>query len=246
MRLTDHVHLVGGGGLAFGLSDELDSHVYAIDGGHELALIDAGAGRGIDAIVEHMRADGLAPQRLRYLLLTHAHADHAGGAAEVREQFGVDVLASAATGAYLSAGDEERISLAQAKRGGYYPSSYRFRACPVAGTLAEGDRVAVGELSLEVLETPGHCSGGVSFLLNDGGCRVLFTGDTVFHGGKILLTGVWDCDSQQYMASLRKLAALEVDVLLPGHLSIALSGGGGHLRRAAEALDRLAMPPNIL
>ena len=44
MRLTRSVYLVGGGTLAFGLSDDYDCHVYVIDGGEEMALVDAGAG----------------------------------------------------------------------------------------------------------------------------------------------------------------------------------------------------------
>jgi hydroxyacylglutathione hydrolase len=246
MRLTDHVYLVGGGSLGFGLSDDYDCNVYLLDGGEEMALIDAGAGMGMEAIVERIRFDGLDPQRLRHLLLTHAHADHAGGSAFWRESFGLEVSASSAAGDYIAAGDESRISLDIAKRGGFYPANYRFRACDIARVLSEGDCLAVGALSLRVLETSGHCSGMLSFLVEDAGRRILFSGDTIFHGGKILISNLWDCDVPQYAASIRKLAGVEVDALLPGHLAIALTGGANHIRRAADALDRMTMPPNII
>jgi hydroxyacylglutathione hydrolase len=246
MRLTGRVYLVGGGDLAFGLSHGSDCHVYAIDGGDEIALVDAGAGMTIEPIVERLRFDGLDPKRLRYLLLTHAHADHAGGAALWRERFGIDVAASPAAGGYLREGDEEGISLAVAKRGGFYPADYVFRACEVFRTLREGDAFACGDLSVQVLETPGHCSGMLSFLVDDHGRQCLFTGDTIFHGGKVLVSNLWDCNIQDYVASIRKLAQLEFDALLPGHLGIALSGGSSHVRRARDTVERLSMPPNII
>lgn len=47
MRLTPEVYLVGGGNFGFNLSDAFDSHVYIVDGGSELAMIDTGTGMGM-------------------------------------------------------------------------------------------------------------------------------------------------------------------------------------------------------
>lgn len=245
MRLSEHVCLVGSGSLGFGMSDEYDCHVYAIDGGTELALVDAGAGRTIEPILKNLRSDGLDPARLRRLLLTHAHADHAGAAAEWRARFGVEVAASAESAAYLRAGDESKISLDIARRAGSYPADYVFRPCEVARVLAEGDEVSIGNLSLRVFETPGHSSGMLAFLLNENGRRFLFTGDTVFHGGKVCFLYTWDCLIPPYAASLAKLAALEADALLPGHLAISLSGGSKHIRKANDYFERMLLPPSI-
>ena len=88
MRLTEHVYLVGGGLLGFGLSDDFDCHVYLIDGGSEMALVDAGAGITIEPILRNIAFDGLDPARLRNILLTHAHADHAGACRAWRDRFG--------------------------------------------------------------------------------------------------------------------------------------------------------------
>src|SRR2546429_3711323 len=60
----------------FGLSQDLDCKVYLINGVTEIALIDAGAGLELDHIVANIEADGLNLNKLRYVLLTHAHADH--------------------------------------------------------------------------------------------------------------------------------------------------------------------------
>lgn len=246
MRLSEKVYLIGGGTLGFGISHELDCHIYLIDGGREMALIDSGAGVTVEPILQNIRRDGLNPDRLKYLLLTHAHADHSGGAFEWHQRFGIAVAASKEAAEYVRNGDEEKISLAVAKRGGFYPKDYTFHACPVEHVLAEGDIFSVGDLELKVIETPGHCSGMLSFVLKEQNQLLLFDGDTVFHDGKLLITNVWDCNLQEYVSSVRKLVDLEVDALLPGHLTISLSQGARHIQKAWDTLQRLIVPPNII
>lgn len=246
MRLTERIYLVGGGRNGFGISEEFDCHVYLLNGGEEMALIDAGAGRTIDPILANIRFDGLDPDRLRYILLTHAHADHAGGAAEWNRRFGVEVAGSCQAAEYVRDGDERRISLDIAREAGFYPSDYVFQACPVSHVLAEGDTFRVGDLELRAVETPGHCSGMLSFLVRDGNRTALFSGDTVFHEGRLLVTNLWDCDLRQYVCSIEKLAGLDFDALLPGHQTIALAGGGYHARKAWDALRKMSIPPSII
>lgn len=246
MRLSERVYLVGGGTFGFGISDDLDCHVYLIDGGTELALIDAGAGVTIEPILENIRSDGLHPGRLKHLLLTHAHADHAGGAFFWQRQFGVEVVSSREAGSFLSKGDEERISLNVAKEAGVYPKEYVFQACPVQRTVSEGDRFRVGDVELTAIETPGHCSGMLSFLMQEGPRSVLFAGDTVFHDGRILMSNIWDCDLQAYVKSIERLSRYSIDALLPGHMAIAMKNGSKHIQKAYETFQKLAIPPNIL
>jgi hydroxyacylglutathione hydrolase len=246
MRLTERVHVVGGGTLGFGLSHELDCHVYLINGQTELALVDAGVGLQFDRIVENIQDDNLDLSKLKYLLLTHAHADHAGGCKQWKDRFGLRVLCSPEVRRFVCAGDESGISLTAAKAGGFYPPDYHFQSCPVDGELREGDVVSVGDCELGVLETPGHCRGMLSYLMTIHEKTHLFSGDTVFHGGRILLINVYDSDLQAYVASIQKLARLKVDVLLPGHLCVALGDGQAHIQKAADYLARMAVPPSIL
>lgn len=245
MRLTENIYLVGGGQAGFGISDEFDCHVYLLNGGSEMALIDAGAGRTIEPILQNIRFDGLDPGRLRYLLLTHAHADHAGAAAEWNDRFGLEVAASREAAEYVCDGDEGRISLDIARQGGFYPTDYVFQACPVNRLLTDGDILRVGNLEVHTVETPGHCSGMLSFLVKDGHKTALFAGDTVFHDGHLLISNLWDCDLRLYAHSIETLANLEFDALLPGHQAIVLSGGSRHVQKAWDALRKMSIPPNI-
>ena len=84
MQITDRIYLVGSGRMGFDLTDALDCHVWLLDGGDAYALVDAGAGRDVDQILDRVREDGLDPGRIGTVLLTHAHADHSGGAARGR------------------------------------------------------------------------------------------------------------------------------------------------------------------
>ena len=87
----------------------------------------------------------------------------------------------------------------------------------------------------------------LSYLVTVGHSTYLFSGDTIFHGGKILMTNVYDyCDFQQYVQSLHKLARLSVHALLPGHLCMVLGGGQAHIQKAIDCLTRMVLPPNIL
>jgi glyoxylase-like metal-dependent hydrolase (beta-lactamase superfamily II) len=247
VRLADRIHLVGSGSFGFDLTDPFDCHVYLLDGGDELALVDAGAGLAAEAILDNIRRDGLDPAQIRHLILTHAHGDHAGGAARLRRLLGEPtVYLSEARAEALRTADEEAISLGDAKRAGIYPADYRFEACPVDVELADGDEISVGRLVLRALETPGHADGHVSLLLDHEERRSLFAGDVIFHGGKVLLQAIHDCRLDALIGSLRRLRELEIDALFPGHLAFSLADGQRHIERANEVLDRLLVPEQMV
>lgn len=247
MKLTDRIHLVGSGTNGFDLTDAYDCHVYLVDGGDEMALIDVGAGMGAEAIVENVRKDGLDPDLIKHLVLTHGHGDHAGGAARMRRLLGgPTVHASGVIAESLRQGDEKAVSLDVAKLAGIYPTDYRLEPCPVDHELEEGATIQVGDLRLAVLDTPGHCDGHVSLVLDIGSRRILFAGDVVFFGGKILLQNIPDCRLGAQVHSLRKLRDLSVTALLPGHLTFSLVDGQRHIERANHALDRLLIPEQMV
>lgn len=247
MKLLDGVHLVGSGSLGFGLTDDYDCHVYLLDGGDELALVDVGAGMGAEQIIENVRREGFDPGRIQHLLLTHAHGDHAGGAARMRRLLDDPaVYLSGAVASYLREADEVGISLGPAKAAGIYPADYRFEACEVDVELVNGSRIEVGSLSVEAIDTPGHADGHVSFLFEHAGSRVLLAGDVIFFGGKVLLQAIHDCRLDALIRSLRTLRDLEVTALLPGHLTVALRDGQSHIERANEILDRLLIPEQLV
>lgn len=249
MRLTPDVALIGGGNFAFNLSAPLDCHIYLIDGGDELAIVDAGMGGpygDTGGILANAKADGFDLDRISTLLLTHYHADHAGGAADFRDQLGLTVRASPLAAQTLIAGDEETISLPFAKRAGFYPEDYLFRACPAEGSFVEGRSFNIGRLTVTPYDTPGHSAGHVSLLVEGGDRRYLIGGDLIFFGGTIIVQNIPDCSLQDYSASVLKMAQVPFDALLPGHLSISLRDGKRHIDTAARQFGQLMIPRNAV
>ncbi|HEX2111091.1 MAG TPA: MBL fold metallo-hydrolase [Gaiellaceae bacterium] len=247
MRLTPEAHLVGSGESGFGVSDPFDCHVYLLDGGSEAALVDAGIGSGVDAILANADATGLPRDRLRYVFLTHGHADHAGGAAALRERLpDVRVVASAEVAEWVATGDAEALSVEVGKRSDFYPADFRFRPCDVDVRVRDGDRVSVGELAVEVLETPGHADGHLAFLVEGRRGRTLFSGDLVFFGGEVSLANRWDCRIQAYAASMRTLRGARIEALLPGHHFVSLANGQRHIDAANRLFDRGFVPPSVV
>ncbi len=232
--------------MGFDLTDALDCHVYLIDGGEEYALVDAGAGRDVAQILALVRDDGLDPGRIRHILLTHAHADHAGGAAALRERLeDVTVAASVQTAGMVRDGKEETISLDVARRAGAYPEDYRFSPCDIDRELSEGDRYSVGDLDLEVLTTPGHSSDQMSFVLRQDHSVSVFSADTLFEGGRILLQDIWNCSLQDACRSVEKLHELSIDGFYPGHRSFSVQRGRAHVDAALLKIRQL-LPPDQL
>lgn len=248
MKLTDRISIVGSGALGFGLTDPFDCHVYLIDGGDELAIVDTGSGFGIDMIIDNVRRDGYDPGRVAHLILTHAHGDHAGGASRMLAALpGTPaVYLSREKAEALRTGDDVAVSIDIARTIGIYPPDYTLEPCRVDVELSEGSRIQVGDLSIEVIETPGHADGHVSLLFEEAGKRQLIVGDVVFFGGKILLQAIHDCRLDRMISSLRKLRGLEIDGLFPGHLTFALSAGQQHIERANQVLDKLLIPEQMV
>ncbi len=246
MKLSDHVYLVGGGDYGFNLTHRLDCHVYAIDAGDEIVLVDAGFGPATDEILEHMRTDGLDPARVSRIVITHYHADHAGGCAPMVRATGAELWAPAETADTIRVADGGPTGLEWAQSFGFYPADYVWEPCAVDHEFGDGDVIPAGGLRLEAIATPGHCAGHYVLRLEAGGHAYLFASDLVFWGGAIILQNVPDSNLQAYAASMNRVAELEFDALLPGHHMISMANGKRHVLAAAQDFNRIGLPRDLL
>lgn len=246
MRLTDRIHLVGSGEAGWALTDPLDSQVYLVTtvGGH--VLVDTGTGRSVDTILDAVRGDGLDPAGIGWILLTHAHADHAGGGSAWRRALpSVRIAASAETAPWLAAGDEEATSVDRARTAGLYPADYRLEPFEVDLALLADDVIRIGDLAFTAIASPGHAAGHLAFVVDVDDALTLFSGDALFPAGRILLQDTWDCDLQAALRSVERLADLGADRLLAGHLEPIVAAARPHFAAALERIARLAVPASI-
>jgi hydroxyacylglutathione hydrolase len=248
MRLTSDVLLVGGGAFTgFGLSADFDAHIYLLDGGSELALVDCGMGTeiGMERVLANVRADGLDPERITRLLLTHYHTDHASGSARYREALGLRTAFSAAERAALELPDHSRTSFLAAQEAGFFAKDFTYPACPVDDPLDDGDEFAVGHLRVRYITTPGHSAGHGSYLVTGPETTHLLAGDAVFAGGKLLLQATVDCNLRESLDSVLRLGDLRFGTLFPGHGPVVLRDATSHVQAAVTAINGLAVPPNL-
>jgi len=152
----------------------------------EVAVIDPGpddAGH-IDAIVgASMR------ERVRWVLLTHTHPDHAPGTKRLVKETGAEVLAFTK----------------KPKDGEVIPDR----------VIGEGATIEGTEFGLEVLHTPGHAPDHLCFFLEEE--RVLFTGDTVLDGMYSVVSPTRGGDMAVYVETLERLEKMRLSRLCPGH-----------------------------
>jgi glyoxylase-like metal-dependent hydrolase (beta-lactamase superfamily II) len=145
-----------------------------------------------DKVAEHCRARAL---EVRWILETHAHADHLSAAQHVKSTVGGEVaIGKGIRGVQQTF--KKLFGLGQE----FQPDGHQFDRL-----LNEGDELPLGECSVRVLATPGHTDDSVSFLIGD----AVFIGDTLFMPD----SGSARCDfpggdAAQLYRSVQKLYAL--------------------------------------
>ncbi len=240
-RLTEQVYLVGSGD--FGLSHYCDCNVYLLVGGDECALVDAGAGIGTDVVIDNIRSVIGDLSRLRYVLLTHAHADHAGGIHALKQATGVRVVASRVESELLAHGTPDETGLTQAVRGGIYPAGYTFTNVPGDIVVESGEALAVGRLNVVALVTPGHTLGSTCYLVTGAGDPMLFSGDEVSWGGLMRLINMPGSDLDDYRQGVQVLANRGIQALFPSHRMWTLKNGQGHVDKLIASFQGPSIPP---
>lgn len=145
-------------------------------------------------------AEGL---KVRYIVLTHAHFDHAGAVPEVKEATGAEIAFHA---------DERQAYFSVSEQAAFW--GFDAGAMPEPDVmLGEGDELKIGSTSLRVIHTPGHSAGGIC-LLGEG---AVFSGDTLFMGS-VGRTDFPGGSMEQIKKSFRRLMGLSPETLvLPGH-----------------------------
>jgi hydroxyacylglutathione hydrolase len=155
----------------------------------------------------------LGIETVEAILITHTHFDHIGAVAPV----------AAATGAPVYCPELETQVLANIMDYVPWPGFGPFESYEADHTVAGGERLQIGGLEIDVIFTPGHSPGHVTYALPDH--EALFSGDVLFQGsvGRVDLPGG---DWPTLLASIESLVSsypAEATVY-PGHMGITTLG----------------------
>ncbi len=203
-KVTDGVYLVG----SSSLTDGRDCSVYLVDAG-ELVLIDSGAGVNTGQIARNIELVGLDPALLSFVVLTHCHIDHVGGAAYLKKRYGAKIVMHTLDAGALEQGDTTKTGASWYGLG--------LSPLPVDVKLAEAEEVLSFRdgTKLVLLHTPGHTPGSLAVYRDREGERVLFGQD--IHGPFLAEFGA---DLPAWRRSMAGLLGLEADILCEGHFGV--------------------------
>lgn len=204
--------------------------VYLIDTGNGLLLIDTAMAQNVYLTLEGIRKLGFDPRDIRWILLSHAHYDHCGGAAAIANY----------SGAKIYMGKEDLFFLTE--RPELIHTYGNFQPFEVAETYQDGEPMQFGRLTVVAKHTPGHTPGAYSFFFD-----MMEDGKTYrcgMHGGLGVNTltkayleehGFPMSFQQDFLDNLKLMREEKVDVPLGSH-----TNHGGMLQKAA----RIGQSPN--
>ena len=227
VELLPGVYLVSAGRFNFG--HPINCNVYLVRGSARSVLIDSGCGFGVESLVESLAGYGVVPGDIDAILLTHTHWDHARGCGRWLE-LGVGRVVVHPAGV-----DAITVGPVWYEFGFQPAPEVTFEAVGEVETLVDDAVIDVGDRVLRVRFTPGHTPDSVCFVLEEGGRRYAFTGDTVsVFGQPGVMTA--ETDFPAYRDSLRALGELRLDGMFPGHGSWLERYADEHVRVLADRL----------
>jgi hydroxyacylglutathione hydrolase len=178
------------------------------DGSSEALIVDPG-----DEAPVLLRAIEELGVDLKGILLTHTHFDHVGAVAPV----------AAATGAEVWVPEMEKFVLADINRFVPWPEFGPFESYDAEHTLTGGEQLQLAGFDIDVIFTPGHSPGHVTFSIPDE--QAVFSGDVLFQGsvGRTDLPGGdWDTLLQSIRGLMDELP--DETTVHPGHMGITNLG----------------------
>jgi len=194
------------------MEEATNAYLVGDAGWQRVVVVDPGSKAGVETVVAAL--DELGNPKVEAIWLTHAHPDHAGGAAELRDRLGAPTWMHPA-------------ELPVAERMGVH--------FPLDDELAGGELLEAAGRPFDVLLTPGHAVGHVVFIERSSGLTL--AGDMVHGAGTIGIFPPYG-SMEAYLDSLQRMLDHGVSVLLPGHGPIIEDGPALLRRYIAHRLNR--------
>ncbi len=205
--------------------------VYLVGNMKEWLLVDIGYADTTDEIIELIRQMDFPLANCKYLIATHADVDHIQGLRRAQQLLpNAETVGHEECQQLLAAGDRVRTYAEVSAQG----ISIDLPLIKIDRTITEGDLLTVGDLRLETWHTPGHTHSQLAFRLGN----LLFSGDNIYRDGCVgHIDAHHGSDIPDFIASLKRIQASDVQWLLPSH-GPAFRKDNALLQRAIDRLDR--------
>jgi glyoxylase-like metal-dependent hydrolase (beta-lactamase superfamily II) len=209
------------------------TNVYLVVGTKDLTMIDTGDAPSIEPLLSEMAENGFSWDEVGRVVLTHADPDNSGGLAPLLAKRPVRVFAHPEAVPFLTGAKPQR------EHGGYFKRRKNKKAFPFepVDTVmpAEPGIPPTGFPHWQVLHTPGHTPGSLSFY--DPVKQILVCGDLLSNEGGTLAFPAGDTNEDEPLLrkSVETVAKMDVDVLCPGRGPLLR---GGAFRFIEKLLER--------
>jgi metallo-beta-lactamase class B len=229
IKVFDNLYYVGPGFVSVWLIPTTDG----------LILVDGAQEPYVDFVVDNIRKAGFDPKNIKYIVLSHGHLDHFGGAAKIQ----------ALSGARVATLEEDWKLIDAAFAAPNADANPNRQLGPVLKrdmVIKEGDTLTLGKTELKIYKLPGHTAGSPSFTFTvyDNGRphKALLFGGPGQRGGV--------AGGTEFLNSIRRLqkefADVEVPVHVHSHLSTYPYPGGAIFERMQKMPQRKAGEPHPL
>jgi glyoxylase-like metal-dependent hydrolase (beta-lactamase superfamily II) len=185
-------------------------NVYLVYDGLDWALIDIGYEESVDEIIELVRQLDFPLAQCRALVATHADVDHIQGLAKAKAILKAPVLAHPLAVESLESGDKVKTFAEIAAQNVHL----EMPVVKVDREIHDGDLIEIGRQRLAVWHTPGHTDSQLAFRLGN----LLLSGDNIYRDGSVgAIDAHHGSDIPAFISSLERIAASDVEWLLPSH-----------------------------
>ncbi|MEN5388348.1 L1 family subclass B3 metallo-beta-lactamase [[Pseudomonas] hibiscicola] len=202
LQIADHTWQIGTEDLTALLVQTADGAV----------LLDGGMPQMAGHLLDNMKLRDVAPQDLRLILLSHAHADHAGPVAELKRRTGAHVVANAESAALLARGGSNDL---------HFGDSITFPPVSTDRIIMDGEVVNVGGIAFTAHFMPGHTPGSTAWTWTDTRdgkpVRIAYADSLSAPGYHLQGNARYPRLVQDYRRSFAMVRGLPCDLLLTPH-----------------------------
>lgn len=221
LQIADHTWQIGTEDLTALLVQTADGAV----------LLDGGMPQMASHLISNMKVRGVAPQDLRLILLSHAHADHAGPVAELKRRTGAKIAANAESAVLLARGGSNDL---------HFGDDITYPPANVDRIIMDGEVVTVGGITFTAHFMPGHTPGSTAWTWTDTRdgkpVRIAYADSLSAPGYQLKDNPRYPRLVEDYRRSFATVRGLPCDVLLTPHPGASNWDYAAGARAGAKAL----------